>query len=176
MLQKPTTASAARPFGRVMMILFWLLAIGLLSYFFGNIEEQQYNPNQNLSHIQTASAREVVLERNRYHHYVASGFINGVPVTFMLDTGASTVAVPAKIAAKIGLTPGARQISNTANGRVEVRATEVAELQLGAITLHNLRASILPTMEGDEILLGMSALKEVEFTQRGNQLTLRQYQ
>jgi len=43
--------------------------------------------------------REVVLKRNRYGHYVANGSINGSQVEFLLDTGATAVAVPAATAA-----------------------------------------------------------------------------
>jgi aspartyl protease family protein len=48
------------------------------------------------------------------------------------------------------------------------------EVTLGAITLNDVRASILPSMNGtDKVLLGMSFLKQLEFTQRGGQLTLQ---
>jgi len=62
----------------------------------------------------------------------------------------------------------------TANGIVEVRDTTIETLQLGSIRLSNIRASINPGMVGEEILLGMSALKDLEFTQRGSKLTLKQ--
>jgi len=47
-------------------------------------------------------------------------------------------------------------------------------LQIGDIVLDNVKASIIPTMQGEEILLGMSALKQVEFRQKGDFLTLIQ--
>jgi len=65
-------------------------------------------------------------------------------------------------------------MANTANGQVQVRATRINTLQLGPITLYNLEASINPGMDGNEILLGMSALKQIEFSQKGKFLTLRQ--
>ena len=49
----------------------------------------------------------------------------------------------------------------------------IAELQIGDILLTGVRASINPAMTGNTVLLGMSALRHVEFTQRGDQLTLR---
>uniref|UniRef100_UPI00404847FD retroviral-like aspartic protease family protein n=1 Tax=Rheinheimera sp. TaxID=1869214 RepID=UPI00404847FD len=48
-------------------------------------------------------------------------------------------------------------------------------LQLGDIVLTNIPASIVPNLGGTEILLGMSALKQLEFHQQGNQLTLIQH-
>ena len=57
---------------------------------------------------------------------------------------------------------------------VTVYSTSVDELLIGNIVLHDVQASITPSMPGDTILLGMSALKQIEFTQRDNTLTLRQ--
>ena len=66
-------------------------------------------------------------------------------------------------------------MTTTANGLVETRATRIDELRLGTITLRDVRASINPGMRDDEILLGMSALKNIEFTHRNGVLTLKQY-
>ena len=48
-------------------------------------------------------------------------------------------------------------------------------MQLGELSVDNVRANINPGMRGNEILLGMSFLKQLEFTQRGDTLTIRQY-
>jgi aspartyl protease family protein len=159
-----------------MMTLTWIAVLAALTYFFGNWEERQINPNQNPESRINQGVREVVLQGNRRHHYVATGKINGQEVVYLLDTGATDVVVPAKLAERLKLKPGNRAYAMTANGRVEVRATMIDTLELGDIELRNIRASINPGMRGQEILLGMSALKQVEFTQRGNQLTLRQYE
>lgn len=116
----------------------------------------------------------MVLERNRQGHYVVSGTINHIAVTFLLDTGATDVAIPAAVATAAGLEPGLAGRASTANGLVTVYATRIAELQIGNIILNNIDASITPSMSGNTILLGMSALREIEFTQRGTTLTLRQ--
>jgi len=64
---------------------------------------------------------------------------------------------------------------NTAAGVVPVFSTTINRLTLGQIELSGVSASITPSMRGETILLGMSALKQIEFTQRGNTLTLRQF-
>lgn len=158
-----------------MLIIFWLLVLGALTYVFGTWEKKQYNPNQDLSGEQLQGARQVVLERNRFNHYVANGLINGIPVTFMLDTGATAVVIPANLANNLHLKAGRPHIANTANGQIEVRATRIDTLELGVIKLRNINASINPGMSGEEILLGMSALKQIEFSQKGKMLTLRQH-
>lgn len=160
--------------GKGMLAIAWGVALVLLTLVFGRWEKHQYNPNSNPDSQIINGARQVILEENRQNHYVAGGTINGHPVTFLLDTGATDVVVPVDLAQKLRLEPGAAGMAMTANGPVQVRATRIGELSLGDIRLYNVRASINPGMRGDEILLGMSALKQVEFTQRGGTLVLRQ--
>lgn len=161
--------------GKTMMILAWLVALGLLTAFFANWESNAYNPNQTPISEQTNQQNTVVLQRNRYHHYVTQGFINTEEVTFLLDTGATDVVIPEKLARRLGLSKGVRQQANTANGIIDVFNTRITQLTIGSITLYDINASINPAMQDDDILLGMSALKNIEFTQRGDQLTLKQY-
>lgn len=160
--------------GRGMYFLAWFSVLGLLTLLFGRWEEEQINPNTDPLSRVDGQVREVVLEGNQRHHYVANGRINGKTVTFLLDTGATDVVVPEPLARKLGLHRGTRTYAHTANGTVTVFSTRIETLDLGAIHLRNVRASINPAMEGQAILLGMSALGQIEFTQRGNQLTLRQ--
>ena len=85
--------------GTVMQALAWLALIGLGIAFFSDALDKQYNPNQNLqTRHSEGGVREVLLQRNKFGHYVTSGEINGKPVTFMLDTGATGVAIPQDIA------------------------------------------------------------------------------
>lgn len=117
---------------------------------------------------------EVQLAGNGQGHFVSGGFINGQPVQFMLDTGATDVAMPEAVARKLELARGAPVLLTTANGKTQGYRTEIASLQLGDIRLSNVRALVVPGFEGNQVLLGMSALKQLEFTQRGGNLLLRQ--
>ena len=161
--------------GAIMTVLAWLVVLGLLSAFFGGWMEKLDNPNQKVvSALHADGVREVVLQQNRAGHYVANGAINGHRVTFLLDTGATSVSVPASIAGPLGLKRGAPLRANTANGTVTTYATRLDEVQLGNISLENVRADINPHMQGTDVLLGMSFLRKLEFTQRGRELTIRQ--
>ena len=103
--------------GLGMQVLAWLTFLGLGVFYFSDILEKQYNPNQSLETRHTADGlAEVVLQRNRQGHYVTSGEINGLPVTFILDTGATGVAVPSAVAQRLGLQPGRAFSTQTANG------------------------------------------------------------
>ena len=160
-------------FGKPFMFIAWGLALAMLVWFFEDKLQQQFNPNSQVqSHIDNGQVT-VVLEQNRMGHYVAQGKVNGQSVTFLLDTGATLVAVPEGLAQKLGLSKGRQGMSQTANGRVITYRTEIDRLQLGDIQLSNVAASITPGMDGDVILLGMSALKEFELIQKGDTLTLR---
>ncbi len=158
-----------------MIIGAWVGLLTILTFFFSIYLERTNNPNTTPETYTTGSVKEVVLRRNRAGHYVASGFINGRTVIFLLDTGATDVAVSDELAAALGLKKGAYITSQTANGVVTARQTILSEVSIGDIRLHNVRASILPGLPDDEVLLGMSFLKQLELVQRGNHLLLRQY-
>ncbi len=162
-------------FGKGFVWIAWIIGIGLLVFVFQDILDQQYNPNQDpeLS-LQSNGKAQVTLQQNRQGHYVTNGAINGEKVTFLLDTGATQVSIPAHIADRLSLQGGSSYRVQTANGSITVYRTQINELRIGNIYLYNVAAHINPSMNADEILLGMSALKRVEFRQTGKQLILRE--
>ena len=158
-----------------MTIAGWLIVLFFLTIFFNNQLAQKHNPNiQFDASVTENGVREIVLQRNPMGHYLVRGEINGVKVDFMLDTGATDVAIPAAFAHRMNLPFGPEQIYNTANGHVRVHQTRIDTLKLGPIEVHDVAASINPGMSEDIVLLGMSFLKHVEFSQKGKTLTLRQ--
>lgn len=165
-----------RRLGTGMIVVACLLLLGLLTLFFDQRLERRDNPNRNLvSHTTDAGVREVVLQRHWAGHYLAPGRINGEPVRFLLDTGASDVSIPAALAPRLGLEPGAPLRVRTANGVITVFATVAKQVELGDIVLHNVRASLNPYADSDVVLLGMSFMRDLEIVQQGRTMTLRQY-
>lgn len=157
-----------------MVFAAWVLLLLLLTLLFSHWLKQQNNPNQNLEVRADPDGQDViVLQRNRSGHYLASGFVNRVPVTFLLDTGATYVAVSEDLADEAGLRKGIASTSMTANGPVRSWQTTVDELRLGPINMHKVPASILPSLSGDEVLLGMSFLKHLELRQTNDRLMIR---
>ncbi len=162
--------------GLGMMIMAWLVLLGFGVVFFGDVLERQFNPNQQLETRYSAEGmREVVLQRNRFGHYVTAGSINGKPVTFMLDTGATGVAIPEAVAQRLQIPRGRPYRTQTANGLSTSYAATLDSVAVGEIELRDVQAGIAPGLLMEEILLGMSFLKHIEFTQRGDTLILRQY-
>jgi len=153
-----------------MALVASLLVLGLFYLYFENSLQERTNPNREL---QIAPGSELVLKRSRDGHYVFPGTINGQPVTFLLDTGATLVSVPAHLGGELGLKAGAPRQAMTANGTVTTRATRVDALAFGPFEIRGVPASLNPGMADNQVLLGMSVLKHLEFTQRGDTLILR---
>ena len=170
-MSQPTPGRRA---GRVFMVLAWCAALFLATRFFGQWEARQHNPNVVVTSEQREGFIEVKLASNTQGHFVASGQINGHPVDFLLDTGATDVAIPADMAGRLKLEQGFGVTLSTANGRTEGYRTRVDRLQLGDIVLRDVRAIVVPGLDGKHVLLGMSALNRLEFTQRGGTMLLRQ--
>mgnify|MGYP000715763230 CR=1 FL=1 len=161
---------------RTMSFIAWILGLTLLTYFIGGWEENQVNPNKHPETSRTNNKNQVMLQQNRIGHYLVDGKINHAPATFLLDTGATDVVIPAQLASEYKLIESGYKQTITANGMVTVAQTNIEVISIGDINLYNVRASINPGMQKDqEVLLGMSALKQLELTQVNQTLTLTQY-
>ena len=164
--------------GTAMTTVAWILFLFILFGMFDYLVSQRNNPNQNVVtneyNLASGLQKEIVLQRNAYGHYVSSGTINDREVVFLLDTGASDVAVPEALANDIGLVKNQRIVVRTANGNATAYRTRLDSVGIGDIKLYDLNATILTNMPGQEILLGMNFLKHLEITQKGKTLTIRQ--
>lgn len=159
--------------GFSMYILAVIVLLGLLTTLFSELLERQQNPNSDPSSWTTENGNiQIELQRNRDGHYVANGYVNGQQVVFLLDTGATAVAVPAEFASKLSLHPGPEIDTVTANGIAAVHVTMIEELRLGDIVEYQVPATLVPNLPGGQILLGMSFLKRLDFSQRGDTLLI----
>ncbi len=157
-----------------MTLAAWALFLLLLTWFASGYLERLNNPNvQVVSRVDPGGRPEVLLQQNRAGHYVATGAIDDVPVAFMVDTGATDVAVSQKVAERIGLEKGFRVTVNTANGTAYGWNTILDRVTLGNIEMTAVPATIMPGL-GQEALLGMSFLKRLTLIQRGEELLIRQ--
>ncbi|WOV91604.1 MAG: TIGR02281 family clan AA aspartic protease [Candidatus Zeuxoniibacter abyssi] len=157
--------------GWLMIVAGWALGLLVITYYFSHVLEKQNNPNT-LS-VLSGQVGELVLERNRNGHYIAEGSINGVPVNFLLDTGATQIAVPLAVAQSAGLTEGDIQLVQTAGGTTRVRDTLVDSIAIGPLRFSKLRGVIVPAMEGEEVLLGMNVLRQLDTVEHDGLLILR---
>lgn len=111
----------------------------------------------------TAGAREVVLPMGPGGHFLGSGAINGRAVRFMVDTGASVVALSADEAARIGVDMDAAVpvAIGTANGTVMGRRVTLSAVTLGDVTVANVAAVVTPAPMA-HVLLGNSFLQRFQ--------------
>jgi aspartyl protease family protein len=113
----------------------------------------------------------IVLERDRSGHYRARGEINGESLGFLVDTGATDVAVSDSTARALGLDFGPRTTVMTAAGPVSAWKTRIERVRVGSLEQQNVRATITPGL-GSEALLGMSFLRHYSIRQQGDQLVI----
>lgn len=158
--------------GRSMLWIVWISLITLLTWYYHTKLNQQSNPNQNIRAQYVDGAQQILLQRNKYGHYMLNGQVNGINSVFLVDTGATYVALPLKLAAQLHLSKQHLMTFHTANGVSQGYYTTIKTLDLAGIQLHDVPAILADNLSGDEILLGMSALKFFDFSQRNKQLTL----
>ncbi len=171
------TRSAARG-NTHMIVLGWVLLLGMMAWFANDWLERGANPNRNINIAggvagATGASGELTLTRSRDGHYYADGEINGKPVKFLLDTGATQIALSRRQANELGLSLGPAGTVQTAAGPATAYQTRLARVRLGAVEMENLGAVVTEKMSDETVLLGMNFLKRLEMVQRGDQLTLR---
>ncbi len=108
--------------------------------------------------------RKVSIPASSNGHYFIHAQINGRAVEVVVDTGATLVAVPLSVARRIGVHPRPDEFtsaSRTANGVVYGARATLRSLKLGAISLRDVDALVLPDKALGMTLLGMSALKRL---------------
>jgi len=156
--------------GALMLVIGWLIIIGIVFSVFHDWSERQSNPNRVLV---SAPTGEVVLQRNRAGQYVAEGEVNGARVTFLLDTGATQVALSTRLARELGLKLGPSVTLQTAAGPAPGYAVRLDSVRLAAIEMRDVGALVSDGLEPGLVLLGMNFLKRLEMIQRGDQLVLK---
>ncbi len=96
--------------------------------------------------------------------YMVSGTVKDTPVQFHVDTGASIVTIPQRIAERAKIPCERQVVSQTANGSVGACLASVSEITFGGFRLSNIQIAIVPNMAVDG-LLGMNALRAFKIEQ-----------
>jgi aspartyl protease family protein len=117
---------------------------------------------------------KVIMTADVQGHFYTTGTVNGTSVRFVVDTGATSIALGPNDARRIGLDlrRGQRGMTSTANGQVVVTRIPLDTVTIGGITLHNVEAVVLPA-EMPIALLGMSFLNRMEMQRDGSTMTLK---
>jgi len=121
----------------------------------------------------SSNRQSVTLAADARGHFFTQGSINGNPVRFLVDTGATTVALPASEAQRLGIDyrKGERGLTNTAGGMVPIYRVRFDSVKLGAIELSGIDGVVIE--QGLDIaLLGMTFLNRVEMQRDGQTMVL----
>ncbi len=148
-----------------MFIIAWLIVFVLMFLFFKyyTSEKSSYQINQGV----------VTIKPDDRGHYFIKGSINNYPVEFLIDTGASLVAVPEKLATQLKLQGRYMVTLKTASGEVTGSLTRINQLTFANFNLNDVRAVIVPGASEDTILLGMNVLSKFNLSQQNKQLVIK---
>jgi aspartyl protease family protein len=125
----------------------------------------------------SASGRTVTLQSDRRGHFQVDARVDGRAVEFMVDTGASVIALRQSAAAKLGIHPAARDYTasaSTANGVVKAAPVMLNRVEVNGITVRDVMAFVMPDEGLGTNLLGMSFLSRVKWTHDRGRLVLEQ--
>ena len=109
--------------------------------------------------------RSLSIPRDPRGHFQTEGRIEGQRIGFMVDTGASVIALNEKSAARFGLRPSRADYNatvTTANGTIKAARTRLAMVDIGGIVVRDVDAMVLPDEALSENLLGLSFLGKLK--------------
>ena len=107
-------------------------------------------------------------------HFITTGTVNGISMRFLVDTGASSVALSVDDAKRAGVNylAGARGRVQTANGIAVAHMVKLDSVRVGDISMNNVDAMVIDSDKLGISLLGMSFLNRMEMKRNGDTLTL----
>ena len=123
------------------------------------------------------NSRSVVLTRGRGGHFWTEAQVDGRRIEFVIDTGASAIALRESDAARLGLHPSQRDYTvkvSTANGISRAAPVELRNVEIGDIVVRDVPALVHPDDALGINLLGMSFLAKVRWTHERGKLVLEQ--
>ena len=146
--------------------LFWLAVLGVLYV----AMERYLQPS---AAVVTASG-SVQIERHRDGHFYVDGRINGQPVRFMVDTGATYIAITDELAERAALSGGESAQFRTANGTRTGRLVRTDKVQIGPLQVQHLTVGTGYTgRSAQDALLGQNFLRHFDVLMRDNVMELR---
>jgi len=112
----------------------------------------------------------LIIKQSGNGHYFLDGTINGKPLTFVVDTGASSVALPRKVAMSAQIYCRDKILVQTANGSASACTAIIPQLRFGPFLIRDAPATISPNL--DQPLLGMSVLQQFRIEQGNGEMRI----
>jgi len=157
-----------------------LILTGLVPRYYADLNRPT-GPKEPSSESSEAAAstgsRTVTIWQGNSGHFQVEAIVDGRRLDFLVDTGATGVALRESDAARLGIHPAERDYtvrSATANGIIRVAPVALDRVEVGDITVHNVAAVVFPDQALGQNLLGMSFLSRVRWQQENGRLVLEQ--
>jgi aspartyl protease family protein len=125
----------------------------------------------------SGNSRTITIRQSNNGHFQVEAMVDGRRMDFLVDTGATSIALRESDAARLGIHPAVSDYtmrSSTANGIIRVAPVSLDRVEVGDITVRNVDAVIIPDQALSQNLLGMSFLSRVRWQQENGQLVLDQ--
>ena len=152
--------------GPFWIVVFWALIMSAL--YFSMDHYLQPKP------LVVSASGDLIISRARDGHFYVTGAVNGEPVSFLVDTGASLVTVSEQLARKAGLSSGVETVFKTANGNMPGQIVAGVPVTVGPLNVSGVRVAVgLMGHEMGDALLGQSFLSQFEITLQKDEMTLR---
>ena len=138
---------------------------------------QQLQLGMVISSFAPVGKGSVTLYPERGGHFFADGTINGAPVRFMVDTGATIIALSSDTATRLGIDfrrNGRLGYANTASGVTRTYYVKLNSVEVGDIKMFNVDAGVVEGSHPLDVLLGMSFLGSLDMKRDSEKLELRE--
>lgn len=152
------------------IVAFWLALLSGMYLVFDHVESRK----QATLAAQVSAAGELVIPRGRDGHFRVPGTVNGQPVQFLVDTGASLVTVSDGLAQAAGLRGGQPASFKTANGELPGRVVRGVPVEAGGLHLGSVNVAVgLVGRDENMALLGQNFLYRFDISIGRNEMTLK---
>lgn len=164
--RSPGALPTGLKWGPLGIVLFWLVLMGLLYA----LMTHYLKPPP----VRITASGDLIIPKARNGHFYAAGTVNGWPVNFMVDTGASLVTVSEAFAQQAGVAAGVPTVFKTANGDLPGRVVPDVPVTLGPVQVSGVRLGVgLVGGNLNDGLLGQSFLSKFEIILTKDQMILR---
>jgi len=152
--------------GVITVLVIWVIIFSVVYVFFDTQQKPKIATGKD-----GGMFGQIIIPRSLDGHYYVRGSINGYPIDFMVDTGASVVSVSKSLAKKANLPSGVPANFSTAGGMVMGEVISGQSVEAGGIKVNGISVSV--GIQGDVALLGQNFLRRVDVLQSNDTMTLQ---
>ena len=173
-----------RPYVLVLSVVIALVALGLQYKDYKFFKRGETSTSEKLAKVpeppkpqQVSASRSVTLQKDSRGHFQVEARVDGRSIDFLVDTGASGIALRESSANRIGIFPRISDYTvpmQTANGTGKAARVMLNRIDVNGIAVYNIPAFVVPDESLSVNLLGMTFLSSVKWSHNNGRLVLEQ--